>query len=277
MARQVVGRVLASTHLDLHGEQLSEAELHTLFAQMPSSFVIDDEHDATRPPVARATNLQLKQLDDGHHAIVGDIEFFDDRELPPGSGFSIAFLPAGKGWIRDPNTEPEIEIHAHRLGWDEAIVTEIIDAFPEAVNVGVREMRRKGLLGTTAAVLIVVGQGILRGFFAEAGKDLYKAAKSMVLKHLPPGGVGAAGVVVQSSIQHNGKTVHLIMRMPGTTLADADQYGGLQAISALLNDIPPSLPTQTVCVEANPALRGWTLLYVTGPDGRAYSASQLGP
>lgn len=84
-------QIVATTSRDRHGERRTLSELESLLRQMPDEHEINQDHDRSKPTVGRMFNMRLAELEDGEHAIVADIEVYDEEAFQGGGGFSIGY------------------------------------------------------------------------------------------------------------------------------------------------------------------------------------------
>jgi hypothetical protein len=174
MGRVIKDQAIASTALDRHGEQLSEAELRFLFSQMPDERFLNLNHDLRQPPIARAFNTRLEPRGDVL-AIVSDIEILDEAAIESArvTGFSISYH-------RDhPVTEPDrgnVVVSFNPLSVERGVIEDAVSSADLPPGwVAISERADKGLFETVALIYLIVANG----FFDEAGADLYRLWKAL--------------------------------------------------------------------------------------------------
>lgn len=81
---------MSSTHVDLHGDQVTKEALEALAAQVGQTYIpVAWQHDLRYPPLGRVVGARLVELPDGEVAVEGDQEFWDaedDSQTAAGDG-----------------------------------------------------------------------------------------------------------------------------------------------------------------------------------------------
>ncbi|MBV9071016.1 MAG: hypothetical protein JO231_20040 [Acidobacteria bacterium] len=198
MARVITDQIVASTSLDSHGERLPEAELTAYFNQMTEGAVGAASHDLTQVPAFRSFNKRLVRTAAGDLAIVVDIEVLDEERYATYGGYSIAFTRRHWRFGRAPSY-PRVTINTRQFDFEAAgpsLSRQLARTPFELV-----ERIEKIDVATLAIIGIAVGgyfvakvtasaiAHVFSGFFEEAGKDLYQAAKGLVRSDEPAGPV----------------------------------------------------------------------------------------
>jgi hypothetical protein len=164
--------VIATTHVDSQGDQLSVEALRSLVESMSTSLIpIGSEHDPRRPPLGRIVSGTVRQREDGEYEAVAILEMFENRD---------------EGIVADENREVVLPkyrakgLHishdwAHRFPEDQADIAEISKIFG---NAPVYEVKKAAdpISVITIAGAFVLG-GIASGFLKEIGSDGWKLVK----------------------------------------------------------------------------------------------------
>jgi hypothetical protein len=88
MAR--IEAIIATSHVDLHHEQLAMSALDGLVDQVNSSYIPNGiEHDPRYPPAGRLLSAELVDLPDGETGVKAVIELFDETTEPGDSTRSV--------------------------------------------------------------------------------------------------------------------------------------------------------------------------------------------
>jgi len=165
--------ILATTHLDLHGERMAISALHQLAECINSGYLpFGVQHDPRIAPVGRVVSAVVKQLADGEYGVEGLMEIFepgdeirlesDSREIPilgvEGESLVIEY---------DRNfADPE----------DQALIKRIAGLF------GTRPQQQVKKALEPISILIIVGSfalaSIASGFLNKLGADGFDALKS---------------------------------------------------------------------------------------------------
>ena len=75
--------VLATSHVDRHGDQVSVEALRSLVEQVERTYIPQTmDHDPRIPPVGRLVSAELRVREDGEFEVFGTTELFDEGEPP---------------------------------------------------------------------------------------------------------------------------------------------------------------------------------------------------
>jgi hypothetical protein len=173
MARVIEGHVIASTHLDLDGERIPHSTLRKLFTELPDPWILNREHDLSRPPVGKGFNKRLEPQPDGELAIKMDIEVWDESLLEvPGRGISIAFQRTS---TRLGMGAPDLNVLMNPRQFDYKVtVDDIARLRPQNLTVEVTERVEKAWIQDAAIITLVVyvGDKILGGALGVLGRNV---------------------------------------------------------------------------------------------------------
>lgn len=178
--RKIQGQIIASTTLDSQGEKISKENLKELFKQMPSSSVINQEHDLTLPPVAQIYNKQFVKIDSSEYAIKADVDIWDEEAFAASGGFSISYVI--KTTKTGPKESGDIRIFFNGLQISSEEINSLLIS-DDAVQFDALEMRQKSAIlvavtGATLTITVFIGLSIAGGFFKSMGGDLYSKFKN---------------------------------------------------------------------------------------------------
>lgn len=152
--------VLTSTALDWHGESFSDRDIRRFFEKMPDSLVMNQHHDVSQRPVARALNKRLLRVN-GELAIVADIEVIDEEAFATLGGFSIAYLRRS---FQTQAGQPIFEVRLNPRDFDFEAAMADIAAIPSTVPIAVTERVEKTAQTSTAILQFVINM------YEEVGK-----------------------------------------------------------------------------------------------------------
>ena len=169
-----ISAILATSHVDLHNEQLTLGALKSMVRQIQREYIpMQVQHDPRIPPIGRIASARLKHLGNGSYAVEGKIELFelgDEGERVQG-GRELK--------LRRPHSELEVVYDRSFLtDEDQAILTEI----GELLGSRPQEEAKKALEPVsvlTLAGLFTLGQ-IAKGFLGKLGADACEAVKLKV-------------------------------------------------------------------------------------------------
>jgi hypothetical protein len=196
MGRIIEGQIIASTNVDKRGDRITPNELRGLLMQMPDERFLSLDHDPRVPPVARAFNTRVEQLENGEFAIKSDIEVFDEDVYATLRGFSISFTQ------RDPDVQGDHDLDTAIINFNpgqlsRASLEEIVRTDPLAGRVALSERSDRSLVAAVVLIWAVVSHG----FWDEAGKDLYRLCRRLVAGATSKQGPTEAGVMITRTDQ----------------------------------------------------------------------------
>lgn len=173
--RKITGQTIASTELDLHGEEISREALTSLFNQIPPLQLVNQDHDLSKPPIARMYNKQLVELEGGILAIKVDVDILDEKEFAKRGAFSISFAQTHY----TINREREADI---RLLFNSRIV-DLADVAPllslsKSLHIDAVDLQQKGLENAAIIIIAFVSGAVAAGFFGQPGADAYNLLKA---------------------------------------------------------------------------------------------------
>jgi len=146
---------IASTNLDLHGEQRTTAQLWVLFDGMPAEDVLCNRHNPGDLPVARTFNKQFVQLTDGQYVIQVDIEVYDEAMFQTMGGYSISYTT--DHYTVDPSREAELEILFNPREFSPDEFKRLACKTDDGLQISVVKLHQKGLAGAAILILKFVG------------------------------------------------------------------------------------------------------------------------
>lgn len=125
-----------------------------------------------------ATNVRLREREDGELELIADIELWNDQlEFEPG-GMSIAFTAQSEHEADE--TAPDVEILINPLNIPLKIATETLQRslHNEERSIRLIPLHQKGLDTVTIAVISFLSASIAQGFFRAMGADLWQRLKA---------------------------------------------------------------------------------------------------
>jgi len=143
--KTIRSQTIASTGLDSHGESIPREELERLFEQMPDPWLLFDNHDPSKCPIARAYNKNLVQLGNGNWGICADVDIFDESKLSEYGGFSISF--SSRAFSVKPDRSPEIVVGFNPLLIDENEIAQLCRTSTEYLQIDGKEIKLKAHQG----------------------------------------------------------------------------------------------------------------------------------
>ena len=165
---------VASTHVDLHGDQLTLSALEGMVDQIRRGYIpVGVEHDPRYPPLGRLVDARLRDLADGETAIEVEQELWDPEDT--------AETTRGDGREIPLETGAEPAIRFDRATSDPETVA-LLDDLRAISGVEPEETFKKALTPIEILEFVLVG-GIAVGFLQRAGGDLYDALKSRLKRY----------------------------------------------------------------------------------------------
>ena len=172
-------QVIASTGLDSHGDEIPRDALEEMFQEIPDPWLMFDNHDQSKPPIARAYNKQFLQLDDGNWAICADVEILDESKLDSYGGFSISF--SRSTYTVNPDREPEITIGYNPRLFSKDEIIELCHASTDDFQIDAKDVNQKAAIDHPIILfLMFASAAIFTSFFNKLGADLYVLLKQKI-------------------------------------------------------------------------------------------------
>jgi hypothetical protein len=206
MGRIIEGQVVASTAVDRNGDQLTRAELRELFAQIPGERPLNLNHDVRVPPVGRAFNTRLDELQDGTLAVVSDIEVFDEEQFARVQGMSISFHRYTEPADRDSAVAPQIVVSYNPNTVDSDRLAAVLAAAGLSDGYAALRPRTEKSLLALGVILAIVSHG----FFEEAGADAWRLFKRLVAEAV----AGEAEAELAAIVEPTESRPQLVIRVP---------------------------------------------------------------
>jgi hypothetical protein len=179
---------------------------------MPSERPVHVDHDAGSTPVARAFHPRLERLDSGALALVSDIEVFDEERYRQFRGFSIAFHRTRQ----TKGAPPTVELSFNPRQIPPQEIEKVLAAVPGPRGEEVASIERVEKSAVEIAVLVFVF--VSRGFWDEAGADLYRWTKAFVQRLRTEERAPQVGLVIRAVAGKPEIRVRFIDGIEGTPL-----------------------------------------------------------
>lgn len=171
-------QIIASTHLDRTGDQISKDDLECFFNQIPAELKLNEEHDLSKPVVAKGYNKKFVSQPDGNYAITMDIEVFDEEIFKNMGGISISFT-TGRITI-NKDKKGDIEVLFNNAIFDKEDIKYLVNLSNKEVQIDGLELVQKYLEPIGILIIAFVGIPFFKGFFGKAGSDLYDSMKKKI-------------------------------------------------------------------------------------------------
>lgn len=166
--------VMATTHVDLHGEKFSLKALQSLASQLEKEYLpININHDIRHPPAGRGSSAEVVKLSDGEWGVLATGELYEESdtlESLAGDGRKIR--------IRDEDIET-ISVEYDRTFADGAgkeLIRELSQISESTLTYKVKKAYEPISMLIIAIGVFVVGS-IATGFFRKIGYDIYDKLK----------------------------------------------------------------------------------------------------
>ena len=167
--------IIASTHVDLHGDRFSIEALKSLVDQANSQYIPSIlEHDPRVPPLGRVVSARLTQLEDGNYGVEIQTQIFepgDDIELD-NSGRKMPMSRISDEYLH------LIDDRSFYIPEDQSLLEELI-----VIMSGKKERAEKKALLPISVLEIggaFVAGGIFTGLFNKIGADCWDSFKKKV-------------------------------------------------------------------------------------------------
>jgi len=181
-AMKIMKSIMATTHLDLHGEMLTKEALDDGVEQIKKKYIpVIWNHDIRYPPFGRVVSAEVINLPDGHYALEATSEIFEDSDRPQ--------ILAGDG--------REIPLHyaetrTFAIQYDRTFRDEdgqlLVKQLHElsGLQEGPVEFAKKALepiqVLMIGAGVFIVGS-IARGFLSKLGSDIYEKLRDTLVQY----------------------------------------------------------------------------------------------
>jgi hypothetical protein len=168
--------IIATTHVDLHGERLAISALEDMVRQVDEAYIpVMWNHDIRFPPLGRSVSAKIIELPDDEHALETESEIWEPSDR-------LADLAGdGRSVVTQHLDEPGFEVRVDR-GLSSARDREAAEELAALAGPGRKPVELgKKALEPDAVLVVAVGTiagSIALGFFQHLGEDLYDHLKS---------------------------------------------------------------------------------------------------
>jgi len=176
-----IQKIIATSHVDLHGDMIHPEALKNAVRQIKEKYLpYIIEHDIRRPPIGRIVSAKVIKLQDGQYALMATAELFEESvslESLTGDGRKIPIMD------RDVQT---IAVKYDRTFRDKE-GQELLRGLSQIPGIEKsREIVKKALEPVSTLLIyagvFVVGS-IATGFFSKLGYDAYEMLKNTLIKY----------------------------------------------------------------------------------------------
>lgn len=167
--------VIATSGMDVRGNYLTEKMLQELFNQMPDPYVINQDHDESKPPGGIGNHKKLERLEDGTLAITMDVEFYKENWDSSKHGFSISYA-YGRSVSHNEMKKSEICIFYNPREFKETQFVSLLSLSDNEIEIRSVRLEQKSA-EVVAIIVISFALDIATGFFHETGKELFRLLK----------------------------------------------------------------------------------------------------
>jgi hypothetical protein len=169
---------IVTSSTDLHGDKIPLDVLKQFFEQLPDPWVLNNNHDLSKPPIGIGYNKQFGQTEDGVWAILIDVDVWDEEEFNKMGGFSISYLR--NKITMNPNREGDIEIIFNPMILDKNEINELIQLSTDNVQIDAREVIQKALEIPFVLILKFSAVAFFAAFFGKMGSDTWDLLKNKI-------------------------------------------------------------------------------------------------
>ena len=234
---------MSSTHVDLHGDQVTKEALEALAAQVGQTYIpVAWQHDLRYPPLGRVVGARLVELPDGEVAVEGDQEFWDaedDSQTAAGDGRRVPV---------QINDAPGLTV-----GFDRTFDGEALNDLREIARVigtSEPEFHVKKAIEPISTLVIAGGAfalgSIASGFFSKIGSDVYDELKRRLkgLYRTPRSDEELLDFSLGVAGENGAYEVHVLVVGPNDDQIDSvldTRFAGLDELVAEIVDREPDL------------------------------------
>ena len=178
--KTIRSQVISTTAVDSHGESIPKDALEKLFNATPDPWLMFNNHDVAKEPMAKAYNKEFVQLESGEWAIRADVDIFDEQMLTEYGGTfgGVSISYSTSTYTTYPNSNAHITVGANPRLFDLDDLGDLVHESTDDVIINVRDIRQKAAEQLPLIIFITFVSGaFFSGFFGEVGKDAYDALK----------------------------------------------------------------------------------------------------
>lgn len=179
--KKIPKQPIATTSVDRHGDQISFENLKQLYEQLPERWVLNNNHDLSKPPLGLGYNKHFGKLNNEIWAIFIDVEVWDEQEFNKMGGFSISYTR--NKITRNPNRAGEIEILFNPMFFIESEISPLINLSNNYIQIDGVELVQKGLEIPFVLVLKFISYSFFAGFIGKIGANTCDSLINQI-KHL---------------------------------------------------------------------------------------------
>lgn len=169
--RTIENQIVVTSGVDLHGESIPVERLKDLYEQMPDSWLLNNDHDFSKPPIAFGYNKKFGKIQDGKWAIMVDVDILDEEEFKKMGGFSISYL---RNLITmNPSKAGDVEILFNPMSVGISEINDLIKLSNEKLQIDARELIQKAFEIPFVLILKFSSIAFFTAFFGKMGSDTW--------------------------------------------------------------------------------------------------------
>lgn len=268
MAKVILGQIIASTALDAHGERLTKGQLEDFFVQTPERFLMNQQHDWSKPPVALAYNKRFEQLPNGEYAIKVDMEVFDEVTLGQYGGVSLAFTRRAGRYSARADREPEVVLSYNPRQFASDRVHQIVNDVGDSVAIDIEERAEKAVEPTVILLLKFVSQALAAKFLGEAAMGGFRILRQKIhnLAFSAPASGRTPRVQLIFEIPRSGGRTEVLIEISASDLAEEASLSVGSALLFVQGKVGDSAIARVAIRSISDSPR-WEILYFITDDG----------
>jgi len=171
---------IVTSSTDLHGDRIPVDVLKQFYEDMPDPWVLNNNHDISKPPVGIGYNKQFGQIDGGVWAIMMDVDVLDEDEFKKMGGFSISYLR--NKITMNPKQDGHIEIIFNPMVLSESEINGLVSLSTDEIQIDAMEVIQKAYEISFVLILKFCSLAFFAAFFAKMGSDTWDLLKNKIKK-----------------------------------------------------------------------------------------------
>lgn len=169
---------IVTSSVDRHGDQIPLDVLKKFFEQMPDPWVMNNNHDISKPPMGIGYNKQFDKLDDDIWAIFFDVEVWDEEEFKNMGGFSISYT-RNKICI-GTKENGDIEILFNPMLLERSEIESLVRLTNKKIQIDAVELIQKNFEIPFVLILKFISLAFFTAFFGKMGSDTWDLLKKKI-------------------------------------------------------------------------------------------------
>lgn len=176
--KTIKNQIVVTSGVDLHGDSIPLEILKEFHEQMPEPWLLNNNHDVSKPPIAIGYNKKFSEIEDGKWAIMMDVDILDEEEFKKMGGFSISYL---RNLVTmDPSKPGDVEILFNPMVVTKSEIDELVSLSTEKLQIDARELIQKAFEIPFVLILKFSTLAFFTAFFGKMGSDTWDLLRDKI-------------------------------------------------------------------------------------------------